>query len=50
MNHAWKTLSGVHVNDDKEHKGRFDYLTWAHSWKHGPHHVAVATTDAVEDT
>jgi hypothetical protein len=34
MNKTWKTLSEVNVNNDKERKGRFDYLSWADAWKH----------------
>lgn len=49
MNNSWKTLSGVNVNDDKERKGRFDYLSWAHAWKHVQNNVESATYELLDD-
>ena len=39
MNKTWKTLSSLNVNDDKEKKGKFDYLSWADAWKHVQNNV-----------
>ena len=49
MNKIWKTLSGLNVNDDKEKKGRFDYLSWADAWKHVQNNVEDATYELLED-
>lgn len=49
MNKTWKTLSGLNVNDDKEKKGRFDYLSWADAWKHVQNNVEDATYELLED-
>ena len=49
MNNTWKTLSGLNVNDDKEKKGKFDYLSWADAWKHVQNNVEDATYELLED-
>lgn len=49
MNKTWKTLSALNVNDDKEKKGRFDYLSWADAWKHVQNNVEDATYELLED-
>ena len=49
MNKTWKTLSGLNVNDDKEKKGKFDYLSWADAWKHVQNNVEDATYELLED-
>ena len=49
MNNTWKTLSALNVNDDKEKKGRFDYLSWADAWKHVQNNVEDATYELLED-
>lgn len=49
MNKTWKTLSALNVNDDKEKKGRFDYLSWAHAWKHVKNHTEDANYELHED-
>ena len=49
MNKIWKTLSALNVNDDKEKKGRFDYLSWADAWKHVQNNVEDATYELLED-
>ena len=33
MGEVWNRLSKLNVNDDKEKKGKFDYLSWADAWK-----------------
>ena len=33
MSEVWNRLSKLNVNDDKEKKGKFDYLSWADAWK-----------------
>lgn len=49
MNNTWKTLSALNVNDDKEKKGRFDYLSWADAWKHVQNSVKSASYELLED-
>jgi len=49
MNNTWKTLSALNVNDDKEKKGRFDYLSWAHAWKHVKNNTENANYELLED-
>jgi len=49
MNKTWKTLSALNVNDDKEKKGRFDYLSWAHAWKHVKNNTEDANYELLED-
>jgi len=49
MNNTWKTLSALNVNDDKEKKGRFDYLSWADAWKHVQNNVKNASYEILED-
>ncbi len=49
MNNTWKTLSALNVNDDKEKKGRFDYLSWAHAWKHVKNNTEDANYELLED-
>ena len=49
MNNTWKTLSALNVNDDKEKKGRFDYLSWADAWKHVQNNVKNASYELLED-
>ena len=49
MNKTWKTLSSLNVNDDKEKKGQFDYLSWADAWKHVQSAVDDATYELLED-
>ncbi len=49
MNKTWKTLSALNVNDDKEKKGRFDYLSWAHAWKHVKNNTENANYELLED-
>ena len=49
MNKTWKTLSAVNVNNDKERKGRFDYLSWAHAWKHVQNNVESASYELLDD-
>lgn len=49
MNKTWKTLSAVNVNSDKERKGRFDYLSWAHAWKHVQNNVESASYELHDD-
>jgi len=49
MNKTWKTLSSLNVNDDKEKKGEFDYLSWADAWKHVQSAVDDATYELLDD-
>ena len=49
MNKTWKTLSEVNVNNDKERKGRFDYLSWADAWKHVQQNTESATYELHDD-
>jgi len=49
MNKIWKTLSSLNVNDDKEKKGQFDYLSWADAWKHVQSAVDDATYELLDD-
>ena len=49
MNKIWKTLSEVNVNNDKERKGRFDYLSWADAWKHIQQNTEDATYQLHDD-
>jgi len=49
MNNTWKTLSALNVNDDKEKKGRFDYLSWAHAWKYVKNNTEDANYELLED-
>lgn len=49
MNKIWKTLSEVNVNNDKERKGRFDYLSWADAWKHVKQNTESATYELHDD-
>ena len=49
MNKTWKTLSSLNVNDDKEKKGQFDYLSWADAWKHVQSAVDDATYELLDD-
>jgi len=49
MNKTWKTLSSLNVNDDKEKKGQFDYLSWADAWKHVQSAVDGATYELLDD-
>tara|TARA_R100001086_G_scaffold228662_1_gene148181 strand:- start:641 stop:1375 length:735 start_codon:yes stop_codon:yes gene_type:complete len=49
MNNTWKTLSGLNVNDDKEKKGKFDYLSWADAWKHVQNNVKNASYELLDD-
>ena len=49
MNNTWKTLSAVNVNNDKERKGRFDYLSWADAWKHVQQNTESATYELHDD-
>ncbi len=49
MNKTWQTLSSLNVNDDKEKKGKFDYLSWADAWKHVQNSVKSATYELLED-
>ena len=49
MNKIWKTLSEVNVNNDKERKGRFDYLSWADAWKHVQQNTEDATYQLHDD-
>ena len=49
MNNTWKTLSALNVNDDKEKKGRFDYLSLADAWKHVQNNVNNASYELLED-
>lgn len=49
MNKTWKTLSAVNVNNDKERKGRFDYLSWADAWKHVQQNTESATYELHDD-
>ena len=49
MNKTWKTLSSLNVDDDKEKKGQFDYLSWADAWKHVQSAVDDATYELLDD-
>ena len=32
MSNTWKTLSAINVNDHKQKKGKFNYLSWTWAW------------------
>ena len=49
MNKTWQTLSSLNVNDDKEKKGKYDYLSWADAWKHVQNSVKSASYELLDD-
>ncbi len=46
---TWEKLSALNVNDDKERKGRFDYLSWADAWKHVQNNTEQAKYELHDD-
>jgi len=49
MSNIFKTLNAINVNDDKEKKGKFDYLPWTDAWTILMAHYPNATHDMLED-
>lgn len=46
---TWEKLSALNVNNDKERKGRFDYLSWADAWKHVQNNTDQANYELHDD-
>ena len=49
MSDVFKRLSAVNVNQQKERKGKFDYLPWTDAWTLLMEHYPDATHDMLED-
>ena len=49
MSEVFKTLDAVNVNQQKEKKGKFDYLSWTDAWTILMQHYPNATHDMLED-